>query len=118
MDGLPDVKTLRRMNHAAYRCAACGKLCQKQPAKCPGCGSREFEPASLRATDYCEEFGHNDTETLIPGSEQVTHDCGEMAGGKRKSIAIVSHKYLVSCLRCGRRRTRRKTEAPNVGKTT
>ena len=110
MDGMPDVKTLRRMCHAARRCTGCGKPYQKQPPKCPNCGSQEFEPISLRAPEYCEVFGHNDTETPVPGSERAANEQGETVGGIRRSIVYISRKYLVCCRRCGRQTTERKTD--------
>lgn len=107
MDGMPDVKALRRMRYAAHRCAVCGKLCQKQPAKCPGCGSLKFESISLQAPEYCKAFGHYFEEEPIPNSERREELHGTMRPRKLE-LAAMSLKFRQSCRRCGHKTTVRR----------
>lgn len=114
MDGPPDKNTLRHMNHIAYRCANCGRLHQRNTGVCSACDSREFEPTTLRAPEYCNEFGHDYEEEAIPGSERDEEHHGTLRP-KNLRIAAVSREFLQSCRRCGHQKKVRRTISPDRG---
>ncbi len=112
MDGMPDVKTLRQMHYAAYRCTACGKLRKSQSTECPFCGSLEFESISLQAPEYCKAFGHNESEIPVPDTERSMKE-RIVRNGRRTVVSVMSREYLFCCARCGKQRTVRKKAEPH-----
>ncbi len=111
MDGRPDKLTLRRRRYAAHRCVKCGQLHQWARFECRRCGARNFDSVSLKAREYCAVFGHNESELLVPGTDQVVRE-RTVQQGRRIVINVMSYEYSSCCTRCGEKQKKRKKMIP------